>query len=77
MTEDALMAIRRSNLKTMRRDLYRLKRAYEEEFRKWLAKSGEYLTATHVRWMEFRAKAIEYKELNAKVNRVARGMEND
>ncbi len=74
MTEDALLKIRKNNLETMRRDLYRLKREYEEEFRKWLAKSGEYLTATHVRWMEFRSKAIEYKVLNAKVNRVARGM---
>ncbi len=67
--------LRKHNLETMRRDLYRLKREYEEEFKKWLAKSGEYLTATHVRWMEFRAKAIEYKELWAKVQRVAKGVE--
>ena len=75
MTEDALLKVRRSNLKTMRRDLYRMKREYEEEFKKWLAKSGEYLTATHVRWMEFRAKAIEYKALWAKVQQVAKGIE--
>ena len=75
MTEDALLKIRCNNLETMRRDLYKLKREYEEEFKKWLAKSGEYLTATHVRWMEFRAKAIEYKELWAKVQRVAKGVE--
>ena len=75
MTEDALLKIRKSNLETMRRELYKLKREYEEEFRKWLAKSGEYLTATHVRWMEFRAKAIEYKELWAKMQCVAKGVE--
>lgn len=75
MTEDALLKIRRNNLETMRRELYKLKREYEEQFRKWLAKSGEYLTATHVRWMEFRSKAIEYKELWAKVQRVAKGVE--
>ncbi len=72
---DALLKIRKSNLETMRRELYKLKREYQELFNKWLEKKGEYLTATHVRWMEFRAKAIEYKELWAKVNRVARGME--
>lgn len=75
MTEEPFLKIRRDNLKTMRRELYRLKREYEEEFNKWLAKSGEYLTATHVRWMEFRAKAIEYKELWAKVQHVAKGVE--
>ena len=75
MTEDPLLRIRRNNLESMRRDLYKLKRQYEELFRKWLAKKGEYLTATHVRWAEFRAKAIEYKELWAKVNSVAREVE--
>lgn len=75
MSEDPLVSIRKSNLETMRRELYKLKREYEELFKEWLAKSGEYLTATHVRWMEFRAKAIEYKELNFKVNRVAKEVE--
>ena len=75
MTEDALLKVRRSNLETMRRELYKLKREYEALFKKWLNKKGEYLTATHVRWAEFRAKAIEYKELWAKVQRVAKGVE--
>lgn len=75
MTEDPLLKIRRDNLKTMRRDLYRLKREYEEPFKEWLEKPGEYLTATYARWMEFRAKALEYKELWAKVQRVAKGIE--
>ena len=75
MTEDTFLKVRRDNLKTMRRQLYRLKREYQEEFDKWLAKSGEYLTATHVRWSEFRTKAIEYKEMWAKVQQVAKGVE--
>lgn len=75
MTEDPLLTVRRDNLKTMRRELYRLKIEYQEEFDKWLAKSGEYLTATHVRWSEFRAKAIEYKELNFKVKRNEKAIE--
>ena len=75
MTEEPFLKIRRDNLKTMRRELYRLKREYEEEFNKWLARRGEYLTATYVQWAVFRAKAIEYKALWAKVQQVAKGIE--
>ena len=66
MTEDSLLAVRRRNQEIMRRDLYKLKKEYEAEFKIWLEKRGEYLTETYARWAVFRAKAIEYKELHFK-----------
>ena len=75
MTEEPFLKIRRDNLKTMRRELYKLKTEKDILFNLWLEKPGEYLTATHVRWSEFRVKAIEYKELKAKEQRVAKGVE--
>lgn len=59
----------------LRRELYTLKTEYEGLFKKWLERKGEYLTASHVRWMEFRAKAIEYKELRFKVKRNEKAMQ--
>ena len=75
MTEEPFMRIRRDNLKTMRRELYRLKTEKDILFNLWLEKAGEYVTATYVRWTDFRIKAIEYKELWAKVQQVAKGVE--
>lgn len=77
MTEDALIKVRRSNQESMRRDLYRLKKEKDALFDHWLLKPGEYLTATHTRWAEFREKAIEYKELHFKVKRNEKAINND
>ena len=73
-SEDPLLAVRRSNQEIMRRELYKLKKEYEEKFNHWLKKKGEYLTESHVRWMEFRAKAIEYKDLHFKFLANERGL---
>ncbi len=67
MTEDALLKIRRSNLATMRRELYKLKREYEELFKDWLKQRGEYTIEVRMLFHKFREKAEEYKELRFKV----------
>lgn len=74
MTEDPLLKVIKSNQETMRRDLYKLRREAEALFKKWLQKPGEYLTATHVRWSDFKHKAIEYKELWIKCRKNESGL---
>ena len=63
MTEDALLAVRRSNLNIMRRELYTLKTEADALYNEWLNESGEYLTATRMAWAKYYEKAREYKEL--------------
>lgn len=75
MTEQAdFQRLRQHNLKTIQRELYRLKNEYQERFDFWLTKAGEYTTATRVAWAKFTQYAIQYKELNFKVQEIEGGL---
>lgn len=66
--------LRQHNLKTMRRELYRLKKEYEELFNEWLKIRGNYTTDARVAWFKFKEKAEQYKALNFKMQEIERGL---